>query len=86
MQLTECVFYIICIIYFYWCFIGANTCEACKAFFRRSIGHEDGIKPCQADGKCGDNPTGKISCSECRHKKCLAIGMAKEGMCTEYRI
>ncbi|XP_067935191.1 peroxisome proliferator-activated receptor alpha-like isoform X2 [Watersipora subatra] len=58
---------------------GANTCEACKAFFRRSIGQEDAIKPCQVAGKCAENPTGKISCSDCRRKKCLQIGMAKEG-------
>ena len=61
-------------------FVGANTCEACKAFFRRSIGNEASIKPCTKGGHCAENPNGKISCSDCRHKKCLAIGMAREGM------
>ena len=60
-------------------FVGANTCEPCKTFFRRSLVDDKVIKPCRFDGKCADNPNGKIPCTQCRHRKCLAVGMHKEG-------
>lgn len=61
------------------CILGANTCEACKAFFRRSLNQKEAMKPCPHNGTCADNPKGKITCSSCRHKKCISIGMTREG-------
>ena len=38
------------------------------------------MKPCKKSNQCLDLSTkGKISCASCRYKKCLAVGMHKEG-------
>ena len=60
-------------------FVGVNTCQPCKAFFCRSLFADKVIKPCRFKGKCAEKPNGKISCRQCRHRKCLAVGMHKEG-------
>lgn len=64
-------------------FSGANTCEACKTFFRRTLMPDATMKPCKKSNQCLDlSSKGKISCASCRYKKCLAVGMHKEGIVT----
>ncbi|ESO12854.1 hypothetical protein HELRODRAFT_62910 [Helobdella robusta] len=59
---------------------GVNTCEACKAFFRRNLQRGAGYK-CLENNKCLILPGKRSSCSACRFNKCLALGMCKEGLC-----
>ncbi|XP_052064732.1 retinoic acid receptor gamma-like isoform X4 [Mytilus californianus] len=63
---------------------GANTCEACKGFFRRSIVREqkdeDFEYRCINDKKCVLT-AGKLRlCAYCRYQKCLTIGMSKRAI------
>ncbi|CAC5410297.1 unnamed protein product [Mytilus coruscus] len=59
---------------------GANTCEPCKGFFRRSIVKVEKKNEKYACVKGDDNcklGTGKRTmCSYCRYKKCLEVGMS----------
>lgn len=60
---------------------GANTCEACKGFFRRSIvrgqKNEDFEYRCINEKRCLLT-AGKLRlCAYCRYQKCLAVGMSK---------
>ncbi|KAL3868922.1 hypothetical protein ACJMK2_041674 [Sinanodonta woodiana] len=54
---------------------GANTCEACKAFFRRTLKKETVNLPCTCTGEpftVDENaPARKITCPQCRYKRCL---------------
>lgn len=62
---------------------GANTCEACKGFYRRTL------KKKEVDYKCKCTPDEKESwkrgpfkngCPACRYEKCLAVGMSKNAI------
>lgn len=57
---------------------GVNTCEACKGFFRRSLHRKEEYK-CSNEGKCVIELTNRNSCASCRYKKCLSVGMSKDG-------
>ncbi|KAL4225726.1 Estrogen receptor [Mactra antiquata] len=58
---------------------GVITCEACKAFYRRSLLRNRPAK-CKNNGQCY-NTTNKINtCSACRYKKCCDLGMSTEGI------
>ncbi|KAL3868924.1 hypothetical protein ACJMK2_041676 [Sinanodonta woodiana] len=63
---------------------GANTCEACKAFFRRLLKKKtiDLICICSRDkdGLKNESTFLKTSCPLCRYKRCLAVGMSKTGI------
>ncbi|KAK3609066.1 hypothetical protein CHS0354_011332 [Potamilus streckersoni] len=63
---------------------GANTCEACKAFFRRLLKKKtiDLICICSKDndGSKNESKSLKTSCPLCRYKRCLAVGMSKSGI------
>lgn len=64
---------------------GVNSCEACKGFFRRSLvkmqKNEDGYK-CNGYGNCEIVFGKRKSCSACRYKKCLSLGMSKNAIKT----
>ncbi|ESO83262.1 hypothetical protein LOTGIDRAFT_133697 [Lottia gigantea] len=57
---------------------GANTCEACKGFFRRSL-KKKGEYKCVNNKDCNIGPGKRNGCPKCRYKICLDIGMSKEG-------
>ncbi|XP_053382225.1 retinoic acid receptor gamma-like isoform X2 [Mercenaria mercenaria] len=62
---------------------GANTCEACKGFYRRTL------KKKEVDYKCKCTPDEKEAwkrgpfqngCPACRYEKCLEVGMSKNAI------
>ncbi|VDI27989.1 Hypothetical predicted protein [Mytilus galloprovincialis] len=59
---------------------GANTCEPCKGFFRRSIvkieKKNEKYVCAKGDGSCKLGTGKRTMCSYCRYKKCLDVGMA----------
>lgn len=60
---------------------GANTCEACKGFFRRSLQRKDDYK-CSGNGSCDILPGKRSICAACRYQKCLLVGMSKQAIKT----
>ena len=58
---------------------GAMSCEACKLFFRRNsntLENHQSIPTWQcADRNCQITVTNRSFCSECRYRKCIAVGM-----------
>lgn len=56
---------------------GANTCEACKKFFRHSLKRNSEYQ-CARTRECVIDLSRRASCSFCRLQKCLLVGMAKE--------
>lgn len=60
---------------------GANTCEACKGFFRRSLRKKEKYK-CVGKGRCEIRSSKRSLCGACRYRKCLAVGMSKEAIKT----
>lgn len=58
---------------------GVASCEACKAFFKRTI--QGNIEyTCPATGECEINKRRRKACQACRFRKCLRSGMLKEGV------
>lgn len=58
---------------------GVASCEACKAFFKRTI--QGNIEyTCPASGDCEINKRRRKACQACRFQKCLTVGMLKEGV------
>lgn len=58
---------------------GVASCEACKAFFKRTI--QGNIEyTCPASGECEINKRRRKACQACRFRKCLRAGMLKEGV------
>ena len=58
---------------------GVSSCEACKAFFKRTIqGNID--YTCPGSNTCDINKRKRKACQSCRYKKCLKSGMLKEGV------
>ncbi|XP_044129501.1 steroid hormone receptor ERR2 [Bufo gargarizans] len=58
---------------------GVASCEACKAFFKRTIqGSID--YSCPASKRCEITRRRRKSCQACRFAKCLQVGMLKEGV------
>ncbi|KAG5202168.1 hypothetical protein JEQ12_003558, partial [Ovis aries] len=58
---------------------GVASCEACKAFFKRTI--QGNIEySCPATNECEITKRRRKSCQACRFMKCLKVGMLKEGM------
>ncbi|CAC5410290.1 unnamed protein product [Mytilus coruscus] len=59
---------------------GANTCEPCKGFFRRSIvkieKKNEKYVCAKGDESCKLGTGKRTMCSYCRYKKCLDIGMS----------
>lgn len=58
---------------------GVASCEACKAFFKRTI--QGNIEyTCPAANDCEINKRRRKACQACRFQKCLRMGMLKEGV------
>ncbi|KAM8953946.1 estrogen-related receptor gamma-like [Pelodytes ibericus] len=58
---------------------GVASCEACKAFFKRTIqGNID--YSCPVVNDCEITKRRRKSCQACRFRKCLNVGMMKEGV------
>uniref|UniRef100_A0A8V0Z2H7 Estrogen related receptor gamma n=1 Tax=Gallus gallus TaxID=9031 RepID=A0A8V0Z2H7_CHICK len=55
---------------------GVASCEACKAFFKRTIQEYS----CPATNECEITKRRRKSCQACRFMKCLKVGMLKEGV------
>ncbi|KAI4061773.1 estrogen related receptor beta, partial [Homo sapiens] len=59
---------------------GVASCEACKAFFKRTI--QGNIEySCPATNECEITKRRRKSCQACRFMKCLKVGMLKEELC-----
>ena len=60
---------------------GANTCEGCKSFFKRTVQKNLGDKyECvKATDDCSVDKLSRAKCQACRLKKCLTVGMVAEG-------
>lgn len=58
---------------------GVNTCEACKAFFRRAVMEKDKYQ-CAKDKNCKIIDRKRGNCSYCRLQKCLNLGMSRDAM------
>jgi len=58
---------------------GVSSCEACKAFFKRTI--QGNINyTCPGSGDCEINKRRRKACQACRYHKCLRKGMLREGV------
>lgn len=58
---------------------GVASCEACKAFFKRTI--QGNIEyTCPANNECEINKRRRKACQACRFQKCLLMGMLKVSM------
>ncbi|KAL2096352.1 hypothetical protein ACEWY4_008500 [Coilia grayii] len=58
---------------------GVASCEACKAFFKRTI--QGNIEyTCPVSNECEITKRRRKSCQACRFQKCLRAGMMKEGV------
>uniref|UniRef100_A0A8C8R9G2 Estrogen related receptor alpha n=1 Tax=Pelusios castaneus TaxID=367368 RepID=A0A8C8R9G2_9SAUR len=58
---------------------GVASCEACKAFFKRTI--QGSIEySCPASNDCEITKRRRKACQACRFTKCLRVGMLKEGV------
>uniref|UniRef100_A0A8C4Y6M8 Uncharacterized protein n=1 Tax=Gopherus evgoodei TaxID=1825980 RepID=A0A8C4Y6M8_9SAUR len=58
---------------------GVASCEACKAFFKRTI--QGSIEySCPASNECEITKRRRKACQACRFTKCLRVGMLKEGV------
>ncbi|XP_037101061.1 estrogen-related receptor gamma-like [Syngnathus acus] len=58
---------------------GVASCEACKAFFKRTI--QGSIEySCPGSNQCEITKRRRKSCQACRFVKCLTVGMLREGV------
>ncbi|XP_051952567.1 estrogen-related receptor gamma-like [Xyrauchen texanus] len=61
---------------------GVASCEACKAFFKRTI--QGNIEySCSVSRDCEITKRRRKSCQACRFTKCLSVGMMREGVRTD---
>ncbi|XP_075982550.1 estrogen-related receptor isoform X3 [Anticarsia gemmatalis] len=59
---------------------GVASCEACKAFFKRTIQQGNIEYTCPASNECEINKRRRKACQACRFRKCLRTGMLREGV------
>jgi len=58
---------------------GQFTCEGCKSFFKRSV-RRNLTYTCRGSRNCPVDQHHRNQCQYCRFKKCLKVGMRREGM------
>lgn len=58
---------------------GQFTCEGCKSFFKRSV-RRNLTYTCRANRNCPIDQHHRNQCQYCRLKKCLKVGMRREGI------
>uniref|UniRef100_A0A3P8U1M6 Nuclear receptor domain-containing protein n=1 Tax=Amphiprion percula TaxID=161767 RepID=A0A3P8U1M6_AMPPE len=61
---------------------GVASCEACKAFFKRTIQGESSSNieySCPVMNECEITKRRRKACQACRFQKCLQAGMMREG-------
>ena len=61
---------------------GAQSCEGCKGFFRRSV-RSIRCYECRKRRNCTIDKVTRTRCRYCRLQRCFAVGMKKEG---QYRL
>lgn len=62
---------------------GVNTCDACKAFFQRSLRRQETYDCSCVNRKTTDTSKSdykKTDCRHCRYEKCLSAGMSVRGI------
>lgn len=57
---------------------GQFTCEGCKSFFKRSV-RRNLTYSCRANRQCPIDQHHRNQCQYCRLRKCLKMGMRREG-------
>jgi hypothetical protein len=57
---------------------GQFTCEGCKSFFKRSV-RRNLTYTCRGNRTCPIDQHHRNQCQYCRLKKCLKMGMRREG-------
>ena len=57
---------------------GVYTCEGCKGFFRRSL-YQETSYICKGSNDCIITTSSRNCCQYCRLKKCIAVGMSRDG-------
>uniref|UniRef100_A0A183IJE9 Nuclear receptor domain-containing protein n=1 Tax=Soboliphyme baturini TaxID=241478 RepID=A0A183IJE9_9BILA len=57
---------------------GANSCDGCKGFFRRTI-RKNQLYTCRFSRNCVIDKDKRNTCRYCRFQKCLKVGMKREG-------
>ena len=57
---------------------GQFTCEGCKSFFKRSV-RRNLTYTCRGNRNCPIDQHHRNQCQYCRLKKCLKMGMRREG-------
>uniref|UniRef100_A0A3P9HR03 Estrogen-related receptor delta n=1 Tax=Oryzias latipes TaxID=8090 RepID=A0A3P9HR03_ORYLA len=64
---------------------GVASCEACKAFFKRTI--QGNIEySCPVMNDCEITKRRRKACQACRFQKCLQAGMMREGSGADRRV
>lgn len=65
---------------------GANTCEGCKSFFKRTV-QKDLLEKyeCSGNEDCPVDKQSRAKCQFCRLQKCFIVGMVAEGVRKEKR-
>ena len=58
---------------------GAESCDGCKGFFRRSV-RKKHVYSCRFQRCCSIDKDKRNQCRYCRLQKCFAVGMRKEGL------
>ena len=64
---------------------GANSCDGCKGFFRRSV-RKNHMYTCRFKKNCIVDKDKRNQCRYCRLKKCFRAGMKKEGISSMFQI
>lgn len=59
---------------------GISTCEACKAFFRRTNLSTTSIPPPCSPNRCEINIKNRNNCPSCRFDKCKRLGMDRDNV------
>lgn len=61
---------------------GANTCEGCKSFFKRTVQKNllEKYECIKSSDDCSVDKRSRAKCQACRLKKCFTVGMVAEGV------